>query len=197
MLAHHRQIQKWIAPVSLAGYTSHDYAFDGMDLSVVAGRPYSMGGPNLSYAPFLRERFGVATPADSVALLKQQVDAAAADRLIFLGHNGPTGLSGAPDSIWGRDFGPGYGDWGDRDLKAAVAYARRQGKEVLAVVAGHMHRQTGQGQWRHWHVQQEETHYINAALVPRIFDDADGSEKRHHVGLSLTAAGITVDDHCW
>lgn len=196
MPAHHQALQQWLAPVAVGAYSTHPYAIDGLSFAVVAGRPYSMGGPAMSYAPFLRKVYGVKTVADSTTLLKAQVDATAPRRLIFLAHNGPTGLSGAPDSIWGRDFGPGEGDWGDRDLEEAIAYARTQGKEVVAVVAGHMHHETGQGQWRRWHVERQGTHYINAAQVPRIIRQEDAT-MRHHIRLSLAEAGARVEERCW
>lgn len=196
MSAHQQSLTEWVEPATFAAYSSHPFTIDEIPFAVVAGRPYSMGGPALSCAPFLRKQYRVETMADSGALLKEQVDAAGPRRLIFLAHNGPAGLSGAPDSIWGRDFGRGEGDWGDPDLEEAIAYARTQGKEVLAVVAGHMHRLTGQGQWRRWHVQRQGTHYINAAQVPRIFEQ-DGEVKHHHVRLSISAAGATVEDLCW
>ena len=196
MPAHHRALQRWLEPVTVAAYSVHPFMVDDFAFAVVTGRPYSMGGPAMSYAPFLRREYGVNTVADSTALIKAQVDASSADHLIFLAHNGPAGLSGAPDSIWGRDFGPGEGDWGDRDLQEAIGYARSQGKEVVAVVAGHMHRLTGQGQWRQWHVQRKGTHYVNCAQVPRIINQ-DGEVKRHHVRLAFSAEGATIEDRCW
>lgn len=196
MPAHHRSLAVWLEPATLAAYSTHSFTIDDVSFAIVAGRPYSMGGPVMTCVPFLQKAFAVETIADSSALLKRQVDATTSRRLIFLGHNGPTGLSGAPDSIWGRDFGPGEGDWGDPDLEEAIAYARAQGKEVLAVVAGHMHRLTGQGQWRRWHVQRQGTHYINAAQVPRIVEQ-EAEVKRHHVRLAVTADAVTVEDRCW
>jgi len=196
MPAHHRALQRWVEPVEVAGYSTHSFSVRGDSFAVVSGRPYSMGGPAISYGSFLKNAYNVQTMADSAALIKEQVDATMADRVIFLGHNGPAGLSGAPDSIWGRDFGPGEGDWGDPDLQEAITYARVQGKEVVAVAAGHMHRETGQGQWRRWHVQHDGTHYVNAAHVSRIIRQ-DGETKRHHVRLALTPAGTVVEDRCW
>lgn len=196
MPAYQEALRGWLAPVELAAYSSHPFTMDGFNFAVIGGRPYSAGGPAMSSAPFLKKRYGVKTVSDSTALLKEQVAATEAERVIFLGHNGPRGLSGAPDSIWGRDFGQGEGDWGDPDLEAAIAYARAQGKEVVAVVGGHMHRRTSQGQWRRWHVERQGTHYINAAQVPRIVRE-EGEVKRHHVRLGLSEAGVVVEDRCW
>jgi uncharacterized protein (TIGR04168 family) len=181
---HHQRLQERLEPVTLTGYDTHHFEFDGVAFDVVAGRPYSMGGPGVDYEPLLQKVYGVASIEESAARLRQCVDATASDRLVFLAHNGPTGMGAAPSDMWGRDFGPEHGDWGDEDLRAAVDYALAQGKRVDAVVAGHMHLQTKQGIDRPWCIKVDDTLYINAAREPRIRRQ-DGKEIHHHICLRL------------
>ena len=143
-----------------------------------------MGGPTLSFQPYMQRRYGIANLDQSAERLRQCVDQTQSDRLIFLAHNGPCGLSQTPTDIWGRDFGPADGDYdfGDPDLEQAIAYAKGRDKEVLAVIAGHLHRQTKSGKQRQWLVEKDGTKYINAAHVPRIVEQ-DSQVLRHHVRL--------------
>jgi uncharacterized protein (TIGR04168 family) len=135
----------------------------------------------------------VATLEDSAALLKRRVDQTRSERLIFLAHNGPYGLGDRPTDIWGCDFAPERGDWGDHDLTQAIAYARARGKQVLAVVAGHMHQRTRQGGRRSWHVERDGIHYVNAARVPRVYVE-NGARQRHHVRLEVAPDGVAVHE---
>lgn len=170
-----------------AGYSTHHFArFD-----LVAARPFSMGGPSLSFQPYMRRRYGITNLDQSAGRLRQCVDQTHSDRLVFLAHNGPTGLSQTPTDIWGRDFRPAGGDFGDPDLEQAITYARKEGKQVLAVIAGHLHRRTKNDQQRQWLVEKQGTQYVNAACVPRIFERA-GEVVRHHVRLVLAETAVTV-----
>jgi uncharacterized protein (TIGR04168 family) len=190
---HHQRLGRWLQPVTLCGYSVHPYVVDGLGFDVVAGRPYALGGSQLSFAPFLWKQFGVRTLEESTGLMKQLIDQARSERLIFLAHNGPLGLGDQPADIWGCDFDPRHGDFGDRDLTAAIEYAKFRGKQVLAVIAGHLHLRTKQGQQRIWHVQRDGTHYINAARVPRIFT-SDAKQLRHYIRLSLSPIDVTVTE---
>ncbi len=114
-------------------------------------------------------------------------------RLIFLAHNGPTGLGQSPTDIWGRDFQPVGGDFGDPDLEQAIAYARKQGKQMLAVVAGHLHQRTKSGQTRRWLVQRNGICYVNATRVPRIFQSGE-NQVHHHVRLELGETAVSVKE---
>jgi uncharacterized protein (TIGR04168 family) len=91
--------------------------------------------------------------------------------VLFLAHNGPSGLGGQAQDLWGRDFDPDGGDWGDADLRGAIEHARGRGLRVLAVLAGHMHwaLRGRPGVQRRWQLQERGTLYVNAARVPRVF----------------------------
>jgi uncharacterized protein (TIGR04168 family) len=121
--------------------------------------------------------------------LRDLVDRSATEHLLFLAHNGPTGLGMTPRDPWGRDFGGETGDWGDDDLSDAVAYARERGRRPLAVIAGHMH--WSDARPRRWCVEHAGTLYINAARVPRVFD-VNGGTNRLHLALTLTAGEARV-----
>lgn len=170
----------------LAGFSAHRLGA----VSVIAGRPHSMGGPVLSFPRAMQGAWGVATMQESAAAIRRAVDAAPTRDVIFLAHNGPEGLGARATDIWGCDFRRGGGDWGDPDLTAGIAYARSRGLRVLAVVAGHMHRHVKGGGERVAMVRDEEdTLYVNAAEVPRARDGA-----RHHVELVIEGGRATARD---
>ena len=95
--------------------------------------------------------------------------------------------------MWGCDFKEGGGDWGDPDLDVAIQHARSIGHRVLAVFGGHMHLRTKQGEERPWKSHVDETLYVNAAKVPRIFSH-ENNVYRHHVSVTIGAAGISVEE---
>ena len=76
-------------------------------------------------------------------------------RVVVLAHCGPHGLGATRESIYGCDFRPEQGDWGDRDLAEALEYARECGKRVVAVVAGHMHHALRGGGERVWRERRD------------------------------------------
>ncbi len=187
-------IARALGSAELVGYSRHDA---GADLQIVAARPHSMGGEALSFAPFLARRFGVRAMEESAARLCAVVDGCAAKHLLFVGHNGPAGLGDRRDSIWGRDFSAEEGDFGDPDLAEAVAHARRIGKRVVGVVAGHMHRAVRGGGQRVARVARDGTLYLNAAQVPRIWKDAQGRTVRHHLALGWDGRELSAADVLW
>jgi hypothetical protein len=69
-------------------------------------------------------------------------------------------------------------------LRVAIDYARKRGKQVLAVLAGHMHHRLRGGGLRRWYARHDGVLYVNAARVPRIFEDKDGLF-HHHVDLHI------------
>ncbi len=171
--------------VRLCGYSLHRPGLAGCDFTIVAGRPYSMGGPELSFAPEVHGRFGLDSMEGSAERLCSLVDQAETEALIFLAHNGPHGLGDSPADIWGCDFLPEPADWGDPDLELAIQHAKQKGHVVLAVVAGHMHLVTrGSGAERAWLRREEGTLYVNPARVPRIAN-REGAEAHHHVALRV------------
>ena len=171
-----------LGPVRLGGYSRHVFGKE-TPLDVIVARPHAMGGRRLSYRPYLREEFGVDSLEDSARLLRELIDQSG-DWLFFLAHNGPSGLGEKRDSIWGRDFDARAGDFGDPDLEEALGYARSQGKQVVAVAAGHMHHALRGGGRRERVLLREGTVFINAARVPRIFT-RDGKIFRHHVEVRI------------
>lgn len=173
------RLQDALSPHRFAGYCRHPLA---EDLELIAGRPHSMGGDRVGFARFIERRFGVGSMQESAERLRTLVQESGASRLVFLAHNGPLGLGAERDDPFGCDFRPERLDFGDPDLAEAVLYARRIGKRVLAVVAGHMHHKVRGGGTRRWLVEREGTLYVNAARVPRVFRRA-GRRVRHHVEL--------------
>jgi uncharacterized protein (TIGR04168 family) len=128
----------------------------------------------------------------SIARLKWLVDACDDAPLLFLAHNGPSGLGDRANSIWGCDFRRKEEDC-DRDLEEAVRHANSNGRKVLATVAGHMHRKTKSGKSRPAQVEKDGVLYVNAAEVPR-HRQVNGAKRRHHVKLTVTAGGVTAED---
>ncbi|MEZ4369853.1 MAG: metallophosphoesterase [Polyangiaceae bacterium] len=171
-----RELAEALGPVPLVGYSLHRFRFRTQTLSIVAARPHSFGGPRLAFRPLMKRAFGVTSLEESETRLKQLVDDAS-NELLFLAHNGPTGLGEARESIWGCDFRRNAGDFGDPDLRGALTYATSQGKRVRAVLAGHMHHALKGGGDRTWLEEAAGTYYVNAARVPRVFRMAKpGSE---------------------
>ncbi len=166
-------LERALGPIVLAGFSIHPFAAHGV--TIIAARPHAMDGARLSFTPLLRARHGVATLEQSVARLRALVDQAEGD-LVFLAHNGPMGFgsdAAAPWSVFGRDFG-------DPDLAEAIRYAKEKGRRVPAVLAGHVHHRGG----RRWLLEVDDTIYVNAARVPRVFV-ADRQEVRQHLEVSI------------
>jgi uncharacterized protein (TIGR04168 family) len=174
-----RDLRSAVGGVQVGGYSVHRLR---EDLDVITARPHSMGGSVISFAPQLAETYGVTTLEDSVHRLRQCVDESEARQVVFLAHNGPTGLGIQRDALWGCDFRREEGDHGDSDLRVAVDYALSRGKRVLAVIGGHMHHRLRGGGQRHWYERRDGVLYINAARVPRIFEER-GGVFHHHVDL--------------
>lgn len=180
--AYEDKLRAAIGAVQFAGYSCHPLLPGKLDLVTV--RPYSMGGPRLSFGPHLRKQFGVHTLEESTQRIKALIDASDAPDLIFMGHNGPSGLGASRSDIWGCDFKKEQGDFGDPDYEAAIEYARSKGKNVRAVIAGHMHRHLKGGGERTWQLTRDNTLYVNAANVPRIRRN-ESVDRHHHIELRL------------
>lgn len=174
-----RQLKRALGGVEVTGYRVHPL---DETLDLVVGRPHSCGGPELSFGPSLADAYGVRCIQDSIDRLCALVDECEAPDLMFLAHNGPTGLGERRDDLWGCDFRSGEGDYGDPDLRAAIDYAIQRNKRVVAVIAGHMHHELRGGGQRRWLQRVDHTLYINAARVPRIFKE-DGVRYHHHIDL--------------
>ena len=186
-----RQVQRALAPVELSSYAVHPFQIEQFSFDLITARPLSFGESWIAYKYFLQKQYGIDSIAASAAKLKACVDQAQSDRLIFLAHTGPRGLSHGRADIWGIDYKQAAGDNGDRDLQEAIAYAKAQGKQVMAVVAGHMHHCLKKGGQRQWHLYQDDTHYVNAAYVPRIFEQ-NGRLKHHYIQLIIDEGETAV-----
>jgi uncharacterized protein (TIGR04168 family) len=177
-------LQEALGSCVVAAYSRHRVG----ELTVVAARPHSMGGPDLAFPAMLQTHWGVNSLEASAARLFELIDGVDTEDVVFLAHNGPTGLGEAATDIWGCDFRRGEGDWGDSDLAMAVHYAKQRGLRVRAVCAGHMHRRVRGGQ-RVATVVREGVAYVNAAEVPRV-----RAGLRHHVCVEVRGDGVLVDD---
>jgi uncharacterized protein (TIGR04168 family) len=173
------------------GYGVRD--FPALNLSVVGGRPFSWGGSNWLNPDFYRERYGIDGFAASGQAICDAVERAQCETLIFLAHNGPTGLGDQPESICGRDWKPIGEDFGDPDLAEAIAFARAQGKQIPLVTFGHMHHNLRHRRDRLRDITRTaaETLYLNAARVPRIINS--GPEQQHNFSLVTLTAGQVTD----
>ncbi|MEZ5571410.1 MAG: metallophosphoesterase [Halioglobus sp.] len=179
-------------PIRLCGYSEHRIQVGTRIISLIAARPHSMGGPNLTFPDFMAATYAINSLEESLSRMKALVEDAA-EEIIFLSHNGPRGMGGQEHDMWGCDFKEGGGDWGDPDLAQAISHARAIGKSVLAVVAGHMHLLTKQGVERPWLKDANETLHINAARVPRIFSDKE-NVYRHHVRLTISETDLVAQE---
>lgn len=180
-------------PITLCGYSRHSIHLADFDIDLITARPHSMGGPQLSFPDYMQDTYGIADLDASARRLVELVENSVADTLIFLAHNGPLGLGGHPDAMWGCDFKDDGGDWGDADLTRAIEHAQAIGKTVLAVIGGHMHLRTKQGNQRPWKLERDAITYINAARVPRIFSSTD-DVYRHHISVTVAASGIHAEE---
>ncbi len=188
----HDELREALGPVSGAGYARHDLG--GVDL--IVARPHPMGGSAFSFPRHLEAHYGVTDLDASAARLRALVDEAG-DRVVFLGHNGPTGLGASRADIFGRDFGGEEGDWGDSDLRAAIDHAVATGRTVVAVVAGHMHHALRGGGKRAWQVERDGILHLNAARVPRHFSIGGtrrSRKMRHHVLLTIDGGTAQAEE---
>jgi uncharacterized protein (TIGR04168 family) len=188
-----RSLDRALGDVELVAYCRRHIALGGMALNVVVGRPHSIGGRRLACLRHLAAQYGIDSMDASISRLTSLVDACDDAPILFLAHNGPSGLGDRASSIWGCDFRKKEEDWGDRDLQEAVQHAVRTGRTVLAAVAGHMHRRTKSGGLRPGQVEKDGVLYVNAAEVPR-HRKINGRKKRHHVRLALTPTSASAQD---
>lgn len=169
---------------TLGGYSRHDLG----DVQLVIGRPHSYGGPHLGFPAYLNRTFGVDDLAASRDRLVALFEACDDRPIVVLAHNGPHGLGDRRDDPFGRDFHRDQGDWGDRDLAAALDVARAMGRRIVAVVAGHMHHRLSGGGARRTEAHRAETLVVNAAQVPRV-----QRGRRHHVLLTVEDGAARAD----
>lgn len=160
------------------GYGKLD--FPELNLTVVGSRPFTWGGSVWKNEDFYQERFGVTSFEESTARIVAAANSAAYETVIFLGHNGPSGLGDRAQDPCGKDWQPLGGDFGDPDLTEAIAQTFATGKKIPLVTFGHMHhklRHTQKHLRRAVHVTRD-TVYLNAASVPRIVENGSESSPK-------------------
>ncbi len=179
------------------GYSKLD--FPQWDLTVVGGRPFTWGGPEWRFAEICQERYGVSSLDDSADKIVNAVKNATCNNIIFLGHNGPSGLGDRPDDPCGKDWHPIGGDFGDPDLAAAISQTLNMNKTVSLVAFGHMHRtlrHTKKLERKAVFKSPEGTIYLNAANVPRIVQE-NGVKLRNFSLVFLDGGMVTKVALLW
>jgi uncharacterized protein (TIGR04168 family) len=191
------QQQLDVLGISHVGYGYLD--FPELNLSVVGSRPFSWGGKEWRNKGFYQERFGVGGFTESTARIVESAAQANTDRLIFISHNGPTGLGDEPSDICGRDWETIGGDYGDPDLAAALQSVQDMGKQIPLVAFGHMHHRLrhDRSQLRTAYKQVDSTLYLNAARCPRLVTSTAGNELRNFSIITLADTGITTAGLIW
>lgn len=190
-----RRTEDWVQEqMDLLGTADVGYGkldFPEFNLTVVGSRPFSWGGPEWKYSQFYQERFGVSSLAQSRDRILAAAQSADTDTVIFLGHNGPTGLGSRPEDPCGKDWQPLGGDFGDSDLEAAIAQTKHLGKSIPLVTFGHMHHQlrhTKQYLRKSVVTSPDGTVYLNAASVPRMVQH--GLVRQRNFSLVTLQAGV-------
>lgn len=164
------------------GYKRLD--FPTLKLSIVGGRPFSTGGERLFRPKLLSKRYGIRSMEESAKRIYKAALGTPEDHsIIFLAHNGPTGLGSEVNDICGRDWTFEGGDHGDPDLADALSQLKETAKlSVPLVVFGHMHKKLadGNGLRKMVVVGDDSSIYLNGAIVPRVIKlvvKQDGTSK--------------------
>uniref|UniRef100_A0A2C9VML4 Calcineurin-like phosphoesterase domain-containing protein n=1 Tax=Manihot esculenta TaxID=3983 RepID=A0A2C9VML4_MANES len=152
------------------GYRHLD--FPSLKLSVVGGRPFSCGGDRLFRKKLLSARYGIQDmDGSAVRIYNTALRTPENHLIIFLAHNGPTGLGSNLNDICGKDWVFGGGDHGDPDLAQAIAHLKETTRlNIPLVVFGHMHKELahGNGLRKMIVISNDKTIYLNGAIVPRV-----------------------------
>ncbi|WP_017654283.1 TIGR04168 family protein [Fortiea contorta] len=186
------QLQLDLLGSSQVGYRKLD--FPQWRLTVVGSRPFTWGGPEWKFADISRERYGVTSLEESTDRIVAAVKSAAYETIIFLGHNGPSGLGDRPEDPCGKDWHPIGGDFGDPDFGAAISQALTIGKTIPLVAFGHMHhtlRHTKKVLRKSVFRSPEGVIYLNAARVPRIVDH--NGEKLRNFSIVCLEDGVVSE----
>jgi uncharacterized protein (TIGR04168 family) len=190
-----RSKEDWVQEqLDLLGETQVGYSkldFPAFNLTVVGGRPFTWGGPEWKFADLCKERYGVTDLEESADRIVAAAKNAAYQTIIFLGHNGPSGLGERPEDPCGKDWHPIGGDFGDPDFAEAISRTITAGKIIPLVTFGHMHhtlRHTKKVLRKRVFKSPEGTIYLNAATVPRIVENED--EKLRNFSIVSLEAGV-------
>ncbi|MTJ11039.1 TIGR04168 family protein [Anabaena sp. UHCC 0187] len=179
------------------GYGKLD--FPQWNLTVVGGRPFTWGGPEWRFAQMCQERYGVSSLEESADKIVKVVKSVTYENIIFLGHNGPSGLGDRAEDPCGKDWHPIGGDFGDPDFAEAISQSLNMKKTVSLVAFGHMHRtlrHTKKIQRKAVFRSPEGTIYLNAATVPRIIHQ-DGLKLRNFSLVDLEDGLVTKASLVW
>jgi uncharacterized protein (TIGR04168 family) len=179
------------------GYSWLD--FPELKLSVVGSRPFSWGSSKWKKSVFYRDRYNIKNFAESTQRITESVANAAYDNIIFLGHNGPSGLGNEEHSICGKDWKAGGGDYGDPDFAEAISKSYQMQKIVPLVTFGHMHhhlRLNSQRTRDAIATNEMGTIFLNAACAPRIVKNHNG-EYRNFSIVSLESGQISQISLVW
>ncbi|HEY9729771.1 MAG TPA: TIGR04168 family protein [Chroococcales cyanobacterium] len=171
------------------GYGKLD--FPELQLSVVGSRPFSWGGEAWKNAEFMAERYGVSNFEESIERIVAAANSTAYETIIFMGHNGPTGLGDRAEDPCGKDWQPLGGDYGDPDFACAIAQTKALGKKIPLVTFGHMHhslRHTKERLRSAISTSPEGTVYLNSASVPRIV--ATKTDRIRNFSIVSLEAGV-------
>lgn len=182
---------------SHVGYGKLD--FPEWNLTVVGGRPFTWGGHEWRFADICQERFAVGSLEESAMRIFENVKNAQGDYIIFLGHNGPSGLGERPEDPCGKDWPPVGGDYGDPDLAEAISLSINACRRISLVTFGHMHRHlrnTKSIQRRAVFRSPEGIIYLNAANVPRIVEQ-NGVKLRNFSLVLLEDGQVTQISLVW
>lgn len=149
--------------------------FPPLEVSVVGSRPFSWGGAIWRNSQFYRDRYQIKNFEESTKQIVESAKNTTEQTLIFIAHNGPTGLGKTTESICGRDWKAEGGDYGDPDLAEAIAQVQSLGKSIPLVTFGHMHHELKipRGERRKLVEVRGQTVYYNGACVPRVIRTAE------------------------
>ncbi|KAH9608475.1 hypothetical protein KSS87_020783 [Heliosperma pusillum] len=180
------------------GYKHLD--FPELKLSVVGGRPFSCGGSQVYKKKLLTARYGVSNMEESANRIHAAATRAPEDHsIIFLAHNGPTGLGSNADDLCGKDWVYGGGDHGDPDLARAISLVKETSSSPIPlVVFGHMHKDLACGGFRKMiTVGADNTMYLNGAIVPRVKYPGSGGSVRGFTIVEFSGSTILQVTETW
>lgn len=168
----YENLQKSLYPAKMDAYNHFSLAKENQKIDLMLGRPLSGGGGALNSPVLLKKKYSIESLGLSSDKMKALIDISKNGILIVLAHNGPFGLGGNPEDIWGNDFNRNPKDLGDPDLENALNYAQTKNFQKIIVIAGHMHhkihRKNASERSRKKIMRKENIIYLNCAKVPRI-----------------------------
>jgi len=170
------------------GYSANVVDINGQDWTITNCRPYSFGGAKISFSKLLNKLYRISNVKKSAEKIIKLVEAAGNKNNILLAHNGPYGLGQKRTDPWASDFTEKEFDFGDIDLHLAISKINKSDKNVDIVIAGHMHHAIKKSSLTRIKLKKKNnTLYLNAARVPRIFKDADGNKIHYFMQLEITS----------